>query len=155
MFDYQHHQQMQQLGADPDRALIVTFSYDSERQRDGSFENVEMVEIWIDKDNIIRRKVTDEDRQRFAARYQAFKAGEAEPEDGTPIKMVAFATPADIASCKTERIFTVEQIVETPDERLARPKLMNFKYKCRDWLESQHRSGYVGELREQISALQA
>lgn len=157
-FDYDAYRQQQDAqkgGSDPDRALIVTFEYASKAKGDGTFKNIEMIKIWIDKDNEIIRQVTDDDRTRFAARYAAFKAGEEAPIDGTPINMVAFATPADIAGCRAERIFTVEQIVEKPDERLQKAKLINFKYKCRDWLESQQRSGHVGELREQIDHLKA
>jgi hypothetical protein len=151
-FDYQIHRQLN-AGSNPDKGLIVTFEPIAEKQPDGSFKNVDYVRIIIGRNDEIVRKVTQEDKVRFADRYSAYKAGEDMPPDGTPIKDCALATPADVSACKAERIFTLEQLAETPDERLQRAKLINFKYKCRDWLESQKRHGYVGELRQQIESL--
>ena len=153
-FDYEAHRRAIQ-GSNPDKALLVSFEYSSEKQKNGLFENVEMIRIWMDKNSEVVRKVTEADKTRFAERYGAFKAGEEMPDDGTPIRLCAFATPADVSACKSERIFTVEQLVETPDERLARARLINFKYMARDYLESQRRTGYVGELREEINQLKA
>jgi hypothetical protein len=153
-FDYEAHRRAA-AGSNPDKALLVSFEYASEKQKSGLFENVEMIRIWMDKNTEVVRKVTESDKTRFAERYAAFKAGEEMPEEGTPIRLCAFATPADVSACKAERIFTVEQLVETPDERLARARLINFKYMARDYLEAQKRTGYVGELREKIQQLEA
>jgi hypothetical protein len=142
-------------GIDPDKGLLVTFKHEAVKQNDGSFKDVEFIHIWMGNSEQIERPVTESDKIRFKSRYEAFKNNEAEPIEGTPIKMCAFATPADVAACKSERIFTLEQLVETPDERLLRAKLVNLKYRSRDWLEAQKRHGYVGELRAQIDALKA
>src|SRR5690348_5830677 len=108
----------------------------------------------VGRNDEIVRKCTPQDRIRFSERYDAFKKGEAVPPNGTPIAQCAFATPANVSACKTERIFTLEQLVETPDERLQRSSLQGFKYKCIDWLKSMKQHGYVGELREQITRLE-
>lgn len=152
-FDYEAHRR--NLMGNPDKALLVSFKYVAEKQLDGSFKNVEHIIIWIDKNNEVTRKVTEEDKTRFADRYAAFKKGVEMPEEGTPISMCAFATPADVSACRAERIFTLEQLVETPDERLARARLVNFKYQARTWLEAQQKTGYVGELKQQIDQLKA
>lgn len=152
-FDYEAHRKMQQ--GNPDKALLVSFEYRADKQRDGSFKNEEYVRIWLDKNQEVVRKVTPEDRARFSERYQAFLKGEEVPADGTPISQCAFATPADVSACKAERIFTLEQLVETPDERLQRARLVNFKYQANDWIKSQQRHGYVAELREEINRLKA
>ena len=154
-FDYEAYRQSKVPGGNPDKALIVTFGYEAKKKSDGTFVNVEMVNIWMDKNTEVRREVTPEDRVRFAERYAAFKAGQEVPIDGTPIEKCVFATPADVAACRAERIFTLEQLVETPDERLQRARLTNFKYRSRDFLEARERTGYVGELRDQIDALKA
>jgi len=152
-FDYEAHRRSQQ--GNPDRALIVTFEYIPEKRKDGSFENVEMIRIWMDKNTEVVRKVSAEDKLRFSERYEAFKKGEELPEEGTPIKMVPFATPADVSACKSLRIFTLEQLAETADDRLTRARLVNFKYQARDFLESQRRTGFVAELRDEINRLKA
>jgi hypothetical protein len=141
-------------GGNPDKALLVTFEWAAQKQPDGSFKNIEMIRIWLGRNDEIVRPVIPEDKVRFSDRYEAFRKGEAVPETGTPIAQCAFATPADISACKSERIFTLEQLVETADERLQRSRLVTFKYRCRDWLESQKRHGYVGELRVKIDALE-
>jgi hypothetical protein len=152
-FDYEAHRRS--LQGNPDRALLVAFEYASEKKRDGTFQNVEMIKIWMDKNTEVVRKVSEEDKVRFAERYDAFKRGEEVPETGTPIRLVPFATPADVSACKSLRIFTLEQLVETADDRLSRAQLVNFKYQARDYLEAQRRTGYVGELRDEINHLKA
>lgn len=150
-FDYGAYQRAQ---SNPDKALIVTFQYVAEKKPDGSFENVEYIHIVVGRNDEIIRKCTDQDRIRFSERYEAFKKGEAVPPNGTPISMCAFATPANVSACKAERIYTLEQLVETPDERLQRPHLQAFKYQCADWLKAMRQHGYVGELRDQITRLE-
>jgi hypothetical protein len=154
-FDYQAFK-ASQVNSNPDRALIVTFEPVAERKPDGTFQNVEFIRIkmgmqsWADE---IYRKVTKEDKIRFADRYAAYKAGEEMPVDGTPIAECLFATPADIASCKAERILSLETLAELPDEKLQRAHLVGLKYKVIDWLKARKQVGYIGELRDQIEAL--
>jgi hypothetical protein len=150
-FDIQAYRAAQ---SNPDRALLVTFEYAARQKKDGSFENIEMVRIWLGRNDEICRPVTAQDKVRFRDRYEAFLKGEKAPEIGTPIAQCALATPAIISACKAERIFTLEQLVETPDERLMRSSLVNFKYKCNDWLEAQKRIGHVGEMRSRIEKLE-
>lgn len=155
-FDYQAYR-AEQSGANMDKALLVTFEYASEKQPNGAHKNVEMVRIWMGKNDEIVRKVTEEDKVRFAERYAAFKRGEEVPPDGIPIKEVPFAMPADVAMCKAERILTLEQLVETPDERLKRSPgggLMNLKYKAKDYLDAVHRSERVMETSQKIKKLE-
>ena len=152
-FDYAAHRAMGQ--GNPDKALVVTFEYASKAMPDGTYKNIEMVRIWLGKNSEVVREVTEDDKRRFSERYEAFKKGEEMPLEGTPISQCAFATPADVSACKAERIFTLEQLAETPDERLQRAKLINLKYKSKDFLEARARIGFVGEMRDQIEALKA
>ena len=150
-FDYKAYQQGK---TDPDKALIVTFEYAPKKRVDGGFDNIEMTRIWLGRNDEVVRPTTDQDRVRFRDRYEAFKKGEAVPTEGTPISMCAFATPADVSACKAERIYTLEQIAEVPDERLQRAQLITFKYRAKDWLDAKNRHGFVGELRARIQYLE-
>jgi len=150
-FDYKAYQQGK---SDPDRALLVTFEYAAVKQPNGDHKNVEMIRIWLGRNDEVVRPVTESDRARFRDRYEAFKKGEAAPPDGTPIAQCAFATPADVAACKAERIFTLEQLAEVSDERLQRAQLITFKYRAKDWLDAKNRHGFVGELRDRITYLE-
>lgn len=151
-FDFDAYRRSQ-AGNNPDKALLVTFQYAAVKQEDGSFENVEMIKIWLGRNDEIIRKVTPEDKIRFAERYRAFKEGEEVPETGTPIKECPLATPADVSACKAQKIQTLEQLVETADERLQAQRLVGFKYKCKDWLEAHRNFSHVGKLREEIETL--
>lgn len=145
----------QQGLSNPDKALLVTFEHAAFKNDDGTFRNVEMIRIWLGKNDEVVRPVTEQDKVRFSERYKAFRAGEEAPMEGTPIAQCPFATPADVSACKAERIFTLEQLIELPDERLQRARLVNFKYRSRDFVEATKRHGYVGELRTRIERLEA
>lgn len=150
-FDVAAYQRAQ---SDPDKALLVTFEVRADKQKDGSYKNVEYIRILVGRNDEVVRPLTDADRKRFRERYESFLKGEEVPKEGTPISACAFATPANVSACKAERIYTLEQIVEIPDERLQRAQLVGFKYQCRDWLEAQRRHGFVGELRARIERLE-
>lgn len=143
------------MGGDPDRGLLVTFRYEPQQKDDGSFENVEYVNIWLSNSDQVDRPVTQQDRARFRTRYEAFLKNEELPDDGTPIKMCSLATPAIVAACKSERITTLEQLVEIPDERLQRAKLVAFKYRAKDWLLALKDHGHVAKMRSEIETLKA
>lgn len=151
VFDYETHRALQR-GADPDRGLLVSFEYKAE-EKDGEYQNVPYIRIWMDKNTEVFRKVTEDDKRRFHDRWDAFERNEEAPPEGEPINMVPFATPANVAACKAEKVYTVEQLVETPDNRLQRAALLNFKYMCRDYLESKTRTNYIGEMRAEIERL--
>jgi len=137
-------------GVDLDKGLPVTFYWEAEKDEDGKYVNVAYIRIWMSKNSEIVRKVSESDKKRFADRWQAFQKGEEMPEEGTPINLVPFATPANISSCKAERILTAEQLVETPDDRLSRAYLQNFKYQVRDWLASNKDANHIKKMRETI-----
>lgn len=138
----------QQSGVDPDKGLLVTFRHEA-KEVDGKFENIPYINIWMGKNSTIDRPVTEEDKVRFEDRWKAFEKGE-EPVDGMPIKEVPFATAANVAACRSEQIYTVEQLIETPDQRLQRAHLVNFKYMCRDMWESRKDNAHVQKLRDEL-----
>ena len=67
-FDYEAHRK--NLQGNPDKALLVSFEYASEKLKDGSFNNIEMVRIWMDKNQeVVRseeRRVGKECRSRWS-----------------------------------------------------------------------------------------
>lgn len=149
MFDYETYRS-QQLGANPDRGLLVTFHYEAKQKKDGKFENIPFINIFMNKNDVVDRPVQEEDKVRFKSQWDAFLSGEEAPPDGMPISQVPFATPANVSACKAERIYTVEQLLETPDLRLQRAYLVNFKYQCRDMMEAKRLSGDYSDLKALI-----
>lgn len=149
MFNHEAWRQEQQGTADA--GLLVSFHYEAIKNRETEeYENVPFIRIWVDKETEVVRAVTPEDKERFAARWAAFEKGEEVPAEGTPIKELAFATPANVASCKANSIHTAEQLIETPDDRLTRAKLVNFKYQVKDMMASQKDSSHVRHMREEM-----
>lgn len=150
MFNHEAWRQEQQGTADA--GLLVSFYYEAIKRND-EFVNVPFIRIWVDKETEVVREVTEEDKNRFSVRWAAFQKGEEAPIEGTPIKELPFATPANVATCKANNIYTAEQLIETPDDRLTRAKLVNFKYQVKDMLASQKDSSHMRQMREEMDQL--
>lgn len=148
MFDYEAHRRLQ--SGNPDKALIVTFRYEYDAKRN---KEVPYTSIFLSKNNTVDRPTTDEDKTRFKERWEAFQKGEEAPPDGLPINQVPFATPAEISICKTERIYTVEQLVQTPENILQRANILNFRYRCADLLKQMTDSQHIVKMRDEIETL--
>ena len=86
------------------------------------FESQEYVEIHIagDRNNVVCRKVTENDRQRWAPIYEAFKKGLVAPLEGTPINEWPALTSTRVAELKALHILTVEALAQLPDAGIAR-----------------------------------
>lgn len=149
MFDYEALRR-QQSGQNPDKGLLVTFAY---KYNDKLKSEIPYISIFLGKNDTVERPVTEDDKKRFSERWESFLKNEDAPPAGLPIKQVPFATPSDISSCKAEKIYTVEQLVETPDARLQRAHLLNFKYQCADMLKQLKDSNHIIEMREEIENL--
>ena len=81
------------------------------------YQDEEYVRIMVpgDKDSIVIRPARDLDRQRFSKQYQAFKAGEGEQHQGTPLKAWPMITRSQVEELKFFQVFTVEQLADLAD----------------------------------------
>lgn len=149
MFDYEAHRRLQS-GVNPDKGLIVTFRYE---YSDKLKKEVPYTTIFLSKNNTVDRPTTAEDKLRFKDHWDAFEKGETAPLQGLPIKQIPFATPAEISICKAERIYTAEQLVETPDSLLQRANLLNFRYRVADMLKQMTDSQHIVKMRDEIETL--
>lgn len=68
------------------------------------------------QNNIIKRPVTDMDRQRFRKAYRAFKEGAEEQLIGTPLTEVAWITRSQVEELSFLRIRTVEHLAGLGDD---------------------------------------
>jgi hypothetical protein len=86
------------------------------------FKNVEYVEIVIsgDKNNRPILKVNDSHRQRFEKEYGAFKRGEDEVLQGTPIGEWNGISRTKAEELKSMGIKTIESLAELPDTYMKR-----------------------------------
>ncbi len=78
----------------------------------------------------VHRPVTDLDRQRYAARYAAWKAGaDQDAAAGTPLTLVPWLPPSAVKELQAQRIKTVEQLAAIGDDAVAR------MFGAREWRE--------------------
>jgi hypothetical protein len=112
-----------------DQGLHVRFSLQprkdeaaSEAKGEPVWKNVEYIEIHVpgDKTNIPHRPVTDNDRERFARQYEAWKRGLADVHDGYPLREWAAITPAEVNMLAQSHVYTLEQLAAVSDENAGR-----------------------------------
>lgn len=82
------------------------------------FEDREYIMIMVpgDKNNIVRRPVTELDRRRFQEKYTAWRQDKAREQiSGTPLNKWAGITESQVRELEYFGVRTVEQLVEMPD----------------------------------------
>ena len=76
------------------------------------FKNVTYIEIRL-KDNsteVFNQPATDEKIRRFPKEYALYQLSKKQVENGTPLEQFAFLSAAEIATCKSRGVFTVEAL---------------------------------------------
>lgn len=107
-----------------DDKLFVTFYIDAVEDEEASkkegmrkFRDAEFIRIIVpgDKKNIVIREVRDDDKQRFEARYAAFKRNEEEVLTGYPLKQWPGIGKAMFEELKYMGFRTVEDVANMSD----------------------------------------
>jgi hypothetical protein len=95
----------------------VQNNFQSKEQGRPIFEDKEFIRIIVpgDKNSIVDTPVTQEHRNRFATKYERFKAGKAQATTGTPLEVWPQLTVSQVAELKGLNVFTVEQLADMPD----------------------------------------
>ena len=135
---------------------IPRFRIEAVRQANGSFANVEFVEILTPGDNKAApdHKVNDTIRQIYRPYYELWRAGVEQAPEGTPLEMWPILTPAEVQVFKVNNIFTVEQLVsmaEAHDHRI--PMAKTLKQKARVWLEEKGSADSIEQNRIEKEAM--
>jgi len=103
----------------PVRFYMGTLPDDAGTAREGRpiFRDVECIQIFNSKDNVIDRPVRDTDKARWPAAYGAWKqSGESEPgATGTRLEHWPLMTRAQVEEYRYFKCFTVEQLAAMPD----------------------------------------
>lgn len=81
------------------------------------YDEVDYVRIHTpgDKSSVIDRPVTAMDAERFADRYNKWKAGQEEAVSGTPLTAMPGMTPAKVEEYRFFKITTIEQLADAAD----------------------------------------
>jgi hypothetical protein len=136
------------------------------------YEERDFIRIHVpgDKTSVVYRQVTEQDAQRFADRYQKWKAGQQDAVVGTPLTALPGMTPSKVEEYKYFKIVTVEQLADAPDN--LGQKFMSFqadKQRAKAFMEVaannapiermnselQKRDAEIENLRTMVEALQA
>lgn len=130
------------------------------------FDDVECIKIIVpgDKNNVIDRPATKQDRLRFAKQYEGYKAGKTEDTQvgGTPLTEWPFLSRGQVEELKYLGIRTVENIAECRDDITSRvPGMVSLKRNAQVWLgkaknaaEAAKTTKLIEDQQAQIAALQ-
>ena len=129
-----------------DESLFVVFymgtlKNDARSEAEGRhiFDDVECVRIIVpgDKNMLIDRPATKDDKRRFAKQYAMFQQGKTEEEQvsGTRLTEWPFLSRAQVEEFRYLGMRTVEQLAEVRDDICARvPGLTTVKKNAQTWL---------------------
>lgn len=86
------------------------------------FRDTEFIEIVAagNANNVVRRKATNEDKQRFPRQYEAYRQGAADQIIGTPLTEVPWITRSQVEELAYIRIRSLEELAHVDDNVCAR-----------------------------------
>ena len=147
----------QQGSALPVRFYIETVENAAKSAQAGKpvFDDVEFIEIVIDRNEIRNRPVTRKDIETYPALYLAFKQGQSqEAAEGTPLKEWAVIKRSQAESLAAAGIRTVEHLAGASDQKLQQiGPLMALRQKAKDWLEEARKGAGLTALRAENEEL--
>jgi hypothetical protein len=118
------------------------------------YEEIDYLRIHVpgDKSSVVERPVSQLDIQRFADRYNKWKAGQAEAVIGTPLTALPGMTPAKVEEYKYFKIITVEQLAEANDG--LGQKFMSFnqdKQRAKAFMEVARNNAPIEKMNEELT----
>ena len=117
------------------------------------YEEIDYVRIHVpgDKSSVVERPVSSMDAQRFADRYNKWKAGQAEAVTGTPLVALPGMTGAKVEEYKYFKIITVEQLADANDG--LGQKFMSFqadKQRAKAFMEVARNNAPIEKMNEEL-----
>jgi len=123
------------------------------------YKDVEHIRILVpgDKLSIVDRIASPDDKARFAAQYDKFKAGGSQEVVGTRLEAVPWMTRSKVEEYKFFGIVTVEQLSNASDQVGQKfPGFHQDRERCKQFLEATTgTNARVAELEKQLAALLA
>ena len=130
------------------RHLLPRFFIETRGREDGSFHDVELVEILIPGDNKNGpiHKIDDRIKKKFGPQYAAWKNGQDQAANGTPLELLV-GTGQLLYELKAKNIFTVEAVAELSDQIVEGLGLggKELREKARKLLGKQKRASEIAE----------
>ena len=143
-----------------DKHLIVSFNVEPVQNSQKSteegrpvFDNVEHVRIMVpgNKDSIVHRPVTDEDKRRFSKQYEDWKTRGEVSLEGTPLEMWPWITRAQVEEMKFFNVRTVEQLSDMPDVHAQKFMGINqLRRQARVWLAQASKGAEAAKIAKEL-----
>ncbi len=147
-----------------DEKLFVRFyiharymSVESEKEGRPIFKDTIYIEIMQpgNKENIVCRPVTKEDKLRFAKQYEHYEKNNTNLEEGTPLDSITFLTRAQIEELKFFHCRTVEQLAGMSDTSGQQfPGFQQLKRKAEAYLELANKTSDVTSFAARLEELE-
>lgn len=134
------------------------------------FKNVTYIEIRLKDNNteIFNQPANAEKIKRFPREYALYQLSKKQAENGTPLEQFAFLTAAEIATCKSRGVFTVETLAGLDFEKVQNLGLQDEHVLAQMFLEKSENNKMLDDfakkeleyereiesLREQLAVLQ-
>ena len=116
----------------------IEIKAESEKLGRPVFRDLPFIKIVVpgDVNNIIERKATDADKEKFPKAWARFQASEAEGHEGTPLEQWPQMSRSMVKECKYFEIHTVEQLAGLSDINVSRMGMgyMELRNKAKDYL---------------------
>lgn len=109
----------------------------------GNLVHEEPAEKWLEK----KRRQGDPNHGAYLRQFEAWKEGQEEPLEGTPIRSWPAVTPAQTKACLGANIRTVEDLATAPEPALQRIGMgaRALQQKAAAWLQSANDTGKTAE----------
>jgi hypothetical protein len=155
-----------------DSKLFVVFSmkaekngFQSEQQGRPIFDDVPHIRIHIpgDKNSVTERPVTEQDKIRFASRWEKFLKGLQTADQGTPLEAWPVLSTGQVQEFKAMGVFNVEGLADMNDAFVQkfmggnelRRKAQTFLKVSKDTAEAQRLATANHELTQRLATLEA
>ena len=114
------------------------------------FKNVTYVEIRLKDNNteVFNQPATAEKIRRFPKEYALYQLSKKQIEKGTPLEQFAFLTAAEIATCKSRGVFTVETLAELDFDKVQSLGLQNEHVLAQMFLEKSNNNKALNDFIE-------
>ncbi len=114
------------------------------------FKNVTYVEIRLKDNNteVFNQPATAEKIRRFPKEYALYQLSKKQIEKGTPLEQFAFLTAAEIATCKSRGVFTVETLAELDFDKVQSLGLQNEHVLAQMFLEKSNNNKALNDFVE-------
>ena len=119
------------------------------------FKEIEYIAIIIPGESgpSVNRPVWDGDRQRFRARYEAWKAGKTDVHEGTPLSTWPQVSKAQVMELAHFNIKTIEDLANLSDEKAMRfMGIQALKKAAQDFLAAAKSGAPLTKMRAELEA---